>query len=214
MKDFTLKQLQQVWSKILKDENARQALERLEKDGFEILHLTPHDATFVHPNWSDYITAIPFLSNRPSRRRIHRKTALHKHWPLARALRQLAEKVDDPFSDVSIVSKTNCSLSEIRKLSRHLIETAEFVEKFLSWDWYTRDCNSRNALIAELRWETRSRTGRPHDSELSVLIDAAFRAAGVKEGYYIDATALDRIEKRQKEGRVKATRRLRRDLGT
>jgi hypothetical protein len=83
------------------------------------------------------------------------------------------------------------------------------LEHFLSWDYYVRYLNSRNALIAELRWTIRERTGRPHDRDLNILIDAAFRAAGNKEGCYIDAATLDRIEKRQKESRVKANRRIR-----
>jgi len=209
MKALALEQLQNVWSKILKDAGGRKALEQLKKDGFAILDMIPQDPTFRQSNWADSIAAIPLLPNRPSRRRIHRKTTLQKHWPLVRALRRFAEKVDDPFCDKSIVSTKDCSLSELANLGRRLIETAEFVEKFLSWDWYTRDRNRRNALIAELRWQIRWRTSKPHDRELSALIDAAFRAAGSEEGFHIDATALDRIEKREKEGRVKATARLR-----
>jgi hypothetical protein len=115
----------------------------------------------------------------------------------------------DPFCEVSIVSATDCSSSEIASFGRRLFETAEFVEKFLSWDWSARDRNQRNLLIAELRWQIRARTGKPHDSELSALIDAAFRAAGADDGLYLDATTLERIEQREKEGRVKAARRLR-----
>ena len=73
----------------------------------------------------------------------------------------------------------------------------------------SRDRNPRNALIAELRWVIRWRTGSPHDRELTILIDAAFQAAGVKNGFYIEPSALDRIEKREKEGRVKAVSRFR-----
>jgi hypothetical protein len=84
---------------------------------------------------------------------------------------------------------------------------ASFIEKFLSWDWYIRERNPRNVLIAELRWTIRDRTGKPHDRELSTAIDAAFRAAG-REVLRLDNTTLDRIEKREKEIRVKSFRRL------
>jgi hypothetical protein len=83
------------------------------------------------------------------------------------------------------------------------------LEHVLSWDYLVQYLNPRNVAIAELRWTIRKRTGRPHDPELSILIDAAFRAAGYKEGCYIDPAALDRIEKRQKESRVKANQRIR-----
>jgi len=110
---------------------------------------------------------------------------------------------------VAILSPKDLATKEVLDISRRLRDTADFLEHFFRWDWYTRDQNPRNAIIAELRWTIRHRTGRPHDAELSALIDAAYRAAGIEEGCYIDATALDKIEKREKEGRVKATRRLR-----
>ena len=61
-----------------------------------------------------------------------------------------------------------------------------------------RYINPRNSVIATLRWTIRDRTGKPHDRELNVLTDAAFRAAGYKDGYYLDSATLDRIEKRQR----------------
>ena len=83
------------------------------------------------------------------------------------------------------------------------------LEHFLSWDYCIRNLNPRHALIAELRWTIREKTGKPHDRELNILIDAAFRAAEVEEDFDIDPATLDRIEKRQKESRVKAHRRTR-----
>jgi hypothetical protein len=82
-------------------------------------------------------------------------------------------------------------------------------ERFLSWNYYVRYVNRRNALIAELGWTIRERTGRPRDRELNALIDAAFRAAGCNKGCYIEPTTLDRIEKREKEGRQRVNRRIR-----
>jgi hypothetical protein len=134
---------------------------------------------------------------------------LQKHRPLVGALRKLAQELNDPFCEVHLLGSTDLSAFEIPRLGNKLDETADFLEKFLSWDWYTRDRNPRNAVIAELRWQIRRRTGKPHDAELAALIDAGFRAVGFKQGIYIDPTALDRIEKREKEGRVKAMSRLR-----
>jgi hypothetical protein len=209
MENLNLKKLQDVWSKILKDRDAKRAMRRLKRDGFGISQRRLQNHTLQHPSWTFYIAAIPLLPNRPSRRRVHSHKVLRKHRSLVGALRQLAKEIDDPFCDVSIQSTIDYRTEKISSLGKRVAETSDFLEQFLSWDWYIRDRNARNALIAELRWNIRERTGRPHDSELGVLIDAAFRAAGVNEGFYIDATTLDRIEKREKEGRVKATRRLR-----
>lgn len=208
MQDRTLGELSKIWAKILRDPDARRAMKILKRDGFEISHLVPQDASMRHPNWADEIAAIPLLPNRSARRRIHHRSTLRKHWPLLRVLRRLAKKMNDPFSEVSIVSMIDSPVREIHNLGKHVEDTANIVEKVLSWDWYVRDRNPRNSIIAELRWQIRWRTGRPHDLELATLIDAAFRAAGVKDGLLLDATTLDRIEKREKEVRVKATRRL------
>jgi hypothetical protein len=209
MKAVKLEQLLEIWSKILKDRDAQQALARLEKNGFGISHLTPTDPAFRRPSWADYISAIPLVPNRPSRRRIHSRTSLQKHWSLVRAMHRLIEKLDDPFCEMSIAIGRDYSVRDLTSLSKQLTETKEFIKQFLTWDCYIRERNPRNALIAELRWQIRSRTRKPHDRELRALIDAAFRAAGVKEGPYLTSNALDRIEKREKESRVKAIRRFR-----
>jgi hypothetical protein len=117
------------------------------------------------------------------------------------------EEINDPFCEFSIVSTKDCSLGEIRDLVQRATKTADFLEKFVSWDWCSRQRNPRNALIAELRWTIRERTGKPHDRELSTVIDAACRAAG-REELCLDNTTLDRIEKREKESRGKSFRRL------
>ncbi len=206
---FTTEQLCGIWEKICSDTDARSALERLDEAGFRISHLKPFDATFKHPSWADYIAALPLLPNEPSTRRIHRKISFQKYWPLVRELREFAAEWNMPFVEVRIFSSRDLPASAIGTLREDLLKAASMLEHFLSWDYYVRHVNRRNALIAELRWIIRDRTGRPRDRELSTLIDAAFRAAGYKEGCYIDATTLDRIEKREKESRVKANRRVR-----
>jgi hypothetical protein len=148
------------------------------------------------------------LPNCPARRQLHRRNTLRKYRVLVNILREFGAKVESPFCEKRIVATADCSIDDPRTLGKDLLQTAELLEKVLSWSWYTREKNPRNALIAELRSTIRSRTGNPHDRELSILVDAAFRAAGVEDGLYLDPTALERIEKREKEGRVKATCRL------
>ena len=207
---FTTEQLYGIWEKICSYPEAQRALERLDEAGFRISHLKPGDATFKHPSWADYIAALPLVPNRPSTRRIHNKTSFRKYWPLVRELRRLVATVDLPFVEIGIFGRRDCPYSSFGTLREDLMKAASMLEHFLSWDYYVRYVNSRNALIAELRWTIRERTGRPHDRELNILINAAFQAAGCEEGCYIDSTALDRIEKRQAEGRVKANRRMQR----
>ena len=197
-----------IWEKVRSDTDARKALERLGHAGFRISHLTPRDASFKHPNWADYIASLPLLPNEPTTRRIHQKTTFRKYWPLIRELHRLAANVNAPFVELKIYGTRDYPFPVMRTLQEDLLKAASILEHFLSWDWSVRHLNPRNAVIAELRWAIRERTGRPHDGDLNILLDAAFRAAG-KEKCYIDSTTLDRIEKRQKEGRVKAGRRVR-----
>ena len=207
---LTTERLCDIWKKILSDRRAKAALERLAEAGFPIAHLQPSDATFRRPSWADYIAALPLLPNEPSTRHIHRKATLRKHWPLVRELRRFAAQLNaSPFSEVEISGVRDYPVSKTESLRDDLLKAATTLEHFLFWDYSVRDLNRRDAVIAELRWTIRERTGRPHDRELIVLIDAAFRAAGHKEGCYIGPTALDRIERREKESRVKATRRIR-----
>lgn len=205
---LTTERLREIWRKVLTDTDAREALKRLERAGFPISHLKPNDATFVHPNWADYISALPLLPNKPSTRQIHYATSSRKYLPLVRELREFTECVG-PFREVQIFTRKDYPVSAIGTLREDLSKAASMLECYLSWNYSVRHVNPRHAVIAELRWTIRYRTRKPHDRELNILLDAAFRAAGFKEGYYIDPTALDRIEKRQKEIRVKLVRRIR-----
>jgi hypothetical protein len=205
---LTNERLCDIWEKILSDSDGRRALERLDKAGFPISHLTPTDATFRHPSWADYIAALPLLPNTPSSRRIHSKINLQKYRPLVQELRRVATVANLPFVEVTIFGRKDDPDSAL-STQDDLLKAATTVEDFLSWDYCVRNLNPRHSLIAELRWTIRQRTGRPHDRELNDLMASAFRAAGSKEDSYIDSTTLDRIEKRQKESRVKAHRRIR-----
>jgi hypothetical protein len=204
-----LQKMTDVWQQILRDDDGRRALESLKRAGFPVLHLSPRDPTFRKPCWADYIAGIPLVPYQASRRRMYMKGSSLASSSITRQLRSLSDDLRDPFCDVSIRITKDIPPSNISGVVQQLIETADFIDEFSKWRWTTRHRNPRNALIAELRWTIRHRTGRPHDAELSALIDAAFRAAGVKNGCYIDASVLDRIEKREKESRVKATARFR-----
>jgi hypothetical protein len=204
---FTTERLCDIWEKIRSDTGARKALERLDKAGFRISHLRPRDATFNRPNWADYVAALPFLSNRPSNRRVHHAASVRKYRPLVQDLRELATDLGVSFVEVRFFSSRDYPVSHV--LREDLLKAASLLEHYLSWDYYVRYLNPRNAVIAELRSTIRNRTGRPYDRELNVLIDAAFRAAGYQEGFDIDPTALDRMEKRQTESRVKTIQRIR-----
>jgi hypothetical protein len=206
---LTTARLRAIWKKIEADPDARKALDRIDKAGFSISHLEPNDASFKQPTWADYVAAIPVVPNKPSTRRIHRKSSLKKYWPLVRHLRRFAENLNSPFVEMRSFGLRDHPIQSVDSLRQNFLNAASTVEHFLSCDHYVRRRNPQNTLIASLRWEIRYRTGRPHDRELGVLINAAYRAAGYKQGCYIDSTTLDRIEKRDKESRVKATRRTR-----
>jgi hypothetical protein len=62
------------------------------------------------------------------------------------------------------------------------METADFLEKVSGRKWVVAEHNPRQNAIASLRCEIRQRTKKPHDRELADLLDAAFRAAGFREG--------------------------------
>jgi len=203
----SLGQLNSVWNGILKDEDGRAALGQLKRAGFNIEDLRPQDSTFQHPSLADYVAAIPLVENRSSRSHFHRSVSLREHLPLVPALRNFARRFDDPFCATILNWTVSTAIEHSEKLPNLADKAASFLEKFLSWDWSIRERNPRNALIAELRWTIRDRTGKPHDRELSTLIDAAYRAAGRRE-VCLDNTTLDRMEKREKETRVKSIRRL------
>ena len=86
-----------VWQRILEDPDAKSALATLKEDGFPLDHLMPHDARYTC--WADFIAAIPFFSNRPSRRQLHSAKTLRKHLPLVKIMRDLAAKASEPFAD-------------------------------------------------------------------------------------------------------------------
>jgi hypothetical protein len=209
----------EVWNRILANRDAQGAFEILKAAGFPLSHLQPTaDASFKNANWSDYIAAIPLVPNEPTKREIRNASRFRKSLQVVQEMREVAAAINSPFDDPTIYAKKEYP-STGRPVAADLSDAATVLEHFLGWNVTIRRLNCRDALIAELRWTIRDKSrepgkpgepdkpGRPHDRELGILIDAAYRAAGYEEGCYIDPTALERIEERQKESRVKSHRR-------
>ena len=205
MKSLTLKQLKPVWRGILANPEAMEALAKLKKDGFPRKELKLQD--LKHPSWADYVAAIPFLPDRSSRRRIHRGKTLRKHLSLVNLLREFAANASDPFCEIRVETKKEILFEGSRKFGHDLGQAANLIEKLISSNWSVRNKNPRYTVIAQLRWTVRYLTGTPHDSVLATLIDAALGAAG-KKCIFLDSHTLERIENREREGRIKAARRL------
>jgi hypothetical protein len=205
VKTPSLEQVQAVWQHILANPQAREALDTLKQGGFAIDHLTPND--LAHLNWSAYVALIPFLPDTPSRRRLYRGKALDKHRSLVRSLRVFAAQAGDPFCEIRRVKKNQWLHGVSPEFRNQLEKAADLIEDLISSNWSARHRNPRNTVIARLRWEIRHRTGAPHDSQLATLIEAAFTGAG-QDPIFLEPRALERIEKRELEGRVKSACRL------
>lgn len=199
-------ELHKIWEKVRTDADGKRALLTLQKHGFKLAKL---EAGGESVTWADFVAAIPLLSTQQASRRVRRGGKSKFSRALIAEMRGLVVALGDPFTEVRISTNEDGPVPRRPELCNELLAAVKTLEKSLEWDWYVRRRNPRNAAIAQLRWEIRSVTRKPHDAELGILIDAAYRAAGFPDGCYIDATALDRIEKREKEGRVKATRKLR-----
>ena len=79
--------------------------------------------------------------------------------------------MEGPFREVRIFAGRDYPASG--NLQEDLLNAASTLERYLSWHYYVRYLNPRHELIAELRWTIRYRTGKPHDPELNILLDAA-----------------------------------------
>jgi hypothetical protein len=124
-----------------------------------------------------------------------------------KALRQFAAKTDDPFCEMRVVRGNTTVQGQGREFGAEFTMAADLIEKLISSSWSIRNRNPRNSIIAYLRGSIRHKTGTSHDSELATLIEAAFSAAD-QESIFLDSRTLERIEKLEMEGRVKAACRL------
>jgi hypothetical protein len=198
--------LNKIWQAIRKDKDGARALAILKKHGFDLERIP---VTFN--TWPGIIVSIPFL---PSRRA--RSWLLSRPYGLRlaiRFLRQLARSLRSPFSRIEasdragvIYMQASDEMDPVR-----LIKTADFLEKVSSWKWVITEHNPRQNTIAYLRWEIKSRTKEPHDTELADLLDATFRAAGFKEGFHMTFESLKKTETIERETRKAARRKLRCD---
>jgi hypothetical protein len=202
-KPITDREVRDVWMKLRLDPDGKSALARLRKHGFDI---SGFKVGGRHLTLADYVALIPLVPNRTAARHIHSDARFKKYLPLLKQLRNFEKSLKDPFCEIRIMSDYE---TEVGQITADVSRAATTLEHFLSWNWSARRRNPRNTLIACLRSAIRNKTGKPHDNELGALIDAAYRAAGHSKGLYIDATALARIEKREKESRVKAVKELR-----
>jgi hypothetical protein len=196
--------LDSIWQAIRKDKRGARALAVLKKHGFDLERI-PVD---LH-TWPGMITTIPFLPNCRARSRL-----LSRPYGLRLAtgfLRQLARSLASPYSRVEARDPRGkvIYMQASDELNPSLFtKAADFLEKVSSWKWVITEHNPRQNAIAYLRWEIKSRTKKPHDRQLADLLDATFRAAGFKEGFYMTFESLKKTETIERETRKAARRKL------
>jgi hypothetical protein len=198
--------LNRIWQAIRKDRDGARALATLKKHGFDL-----EGIPVEFNSWPGIIASIPFLPHRRARSRL-----LPRPYGLRLAigfLRQLARSLASPYSRVEasdrdgvIYMQASDEMDPVR-----LMETADFLERVFSWKWVITEHNPRQNTIAYLRWEIKSRTKKPQDTELATLLDATFRAAGFKEEFRMTFESLKKTETIERETRKAARRKLLRD---
>jgi hypothetical protein len=196
--------LNRIWRAIRKDKDGARALAILKKHGFDLERLPVE-----HHTWPGMIASIPFLPTCRARSRL-----LSRPDGLRLAigfLHELARSLASPYSSVEArdpcnkVIYTNAS-DELDTL--RFVKAAEFLEKVLSWRWVITEHNPRQNAVASLRWEIKWRTKKPHDTELADLLDAAFRAGGLKQGFQMQIESVKKTETCERETRKAARRKL------
>jgi hypothetical protein len=195
--------LSRIWRAIREDRNGARALATLKKHGFDLDRIPIEFHT-----WPGIIASIPFL---PSRRARSRLLPRPRGLRLAtRFLRELARCLATAHLRVEARDRAGViymqASDELNPL--HFTKAADFLENVSSWKWAVTEHNPRQNAIASLRWEIRSRTKKSHDTELADLLDAAFRAAGFKEGFRMQFESLKKTETAERETRKAARRKL------
>lgn len=198
------KDLNRIWQAIRKDKDGARALAILKKHGFDLERIPVKSHT-----WPGMIASIPFLPIRRARSRLLSRP--HGLRLAIRFLRELARSLASPYSSVEArdphARVIYMGASDEMNPSRFM-ETANFLEKVLSWKWVITEHNPRQNAVALLRWEIDWRTEKPHDTELADLLDAAFRAGGFKEGFQMQFESLKKTETYERETRKAARRKL------
>ncbi len=203
MQQLQHEDLSRIWRAIREDRNGARALAILKKYGFDLERMPVEFHT-----WPGIIVSIPFLPIRRARSRpLERPYGLRL---AIRLLRELARSLAQPYLRVEARDRAgviHMQLSdEIHPV--RLMETADFLERVFSFRWVITEHNPRQNAIASLRWEIKSRAKKPHDTELIDLLDAAFRAAGFKEGFRMQFESLKKTETAERETRKAARRKL------
>jgi len=92
---------------------------------------------------------------------------------------------------------------------KNLEAAADLLEKVLSLRWAIAEHNPQQNEIASLRWEVRFRTGQAHDTALVDLLNVVFEAAGCREGFRMEYSALKKILRNEANTRMALRRKVR-----
>jgi hypothetical protein len=198
--------LNRIWQAIRKDRDGARALAILKKHGFDLERIPVEFGT-----WPGMIASIPFLPHRRARSRLLSRPrglrlAIGFLRELVRSLARSYSRVEARDRAGVIYMQASDEMDPVR-----LMETADFLERVFSFRWVITEHNPRQNAIAYLRWEIKSRTKKPHDTELADLLDATFRAGGFKEGFQMQFESLKKTETYERETRKAARRKLRHD---
>jgi hypothetical protein len=195
---FQEAELQRHWKFIQKDRDGARALKALRGAGF--------DATAGR--WPYTIAAIPSLpSGRAGSSALPPPTRAARQ--VVSWLRQAARAAEngsqiearDPRQRVIYMN----GAEEIAP--PRLLKVATELEELTHMRWVVIRHNTRQNVIATLRWEIRWRLRMNMDNELLDLLDAAYRAAG-QEGVPLNLAALEKVEMTERNTRVGGRRKL------
>lgn len=196
--------LKKIWSTIRKDRYGARALAILKRDGFDLVRIPVESRT-----WPGMIASIPFLPNLRARSRLLPRP---QYLRLSIGfLRELSRSLASPHCHVEAYDPREriIYMKPSNEMSPLLFtEAVNCLEKMRSWKWVIAEHNPRQHAIASLRWEIRWRTRKPHDKELADLLDATFRACGLKESSYMASESLKKTETTERETRKAARRKL------
>lgn len=193
---------QQIWRKVLSDRDALRSLRKLNREGFDLQSGT----------WPARIAAIPFLPSCRARTRTivpPRSSRL-----VVRFLRELVRAFGTPSWRLETYDPRTRVFHMKPSLEREtppkaLEEAAALLERILSLRWAVAEHNPQQNEIASLRWEVRFRTGQAHDTELVDLLNVVFEAAGCRDGFRKEYSALKKILRNEANTRLALRRKVR-----
>jgi len=192
-----------IWRKVLADPDAQRALKILERDGIDLQRGT----------WPTRIASIPFLPNRRATTRAIRPPRTSR--VVIRFLDDLLNSFAAPYGRLEAYDPSNHVFHMRPSLEREtpprqIKDAADLLRRVLSLNWAIAEHNPQHNEIATLRWEVRSRTGQPHDTELVDLLHVVFEAAGFKNGFRMEYSALKKILRNETNTRQALRRKVHR----